>query len=149
MPEELKKEEPMVDVGETEGAEIDLEKDNSAPEQKEELQVEQVPDSGEDTTQETEETKEEAPQKEELEQYSEGVKKRIAKLTRKMREAERQKEEAIAYAEEHRDQLSCASDVRGASVLTGEKKREQDHKICITAEQFGEILRGKAPISSK
>ena len=98
MPEELKKEEPMVDVGETEGAEIDLEKDNSAPEQKEELQVEQVPDSGEDTTQETEETKEEAPQKEELEQYSEGVKKRIAKLTRKMREAERQKEEAIAYA---------------------------------------------------
>ena len=29
MPEELRKEEPMVDVGETEGAEIDLEKDNS------------------------------------------------------------------------------------------------------------------------
>ena len=27
MPEELKKEEPMIDVGETEGAEIDLEKD--------------------------------------------------------------------------------------------------------------------------
>ena len=98
MPEELKKEEPMIDVGETEGAEIDLEKDNSAPEQKEELQVEQTTDSGEDTKQETEETKEEAPQKEELEQYSEGVKKRIAKLTRKMREAERQKEEAIAYA---------------------------------------------------
>ncbi|BCV05830.1 MAG: hypothetical protein CM15mV118_260 [uncultured marine virus] len=41
MPEELKKEEPMIDVGETEGAEIDLEKDNSAPEQKEELQVEE------------------------------------------------------------------------------------------------------------
>ncbi len=98
MPEELKKEEPMIDVGETEGAEIDLEKDNSAPEQKEELQVEQTTDSGEDTKQETEETKEETPQKEELEQYSEGVKKRIAKLTRKMREAERQKEEAIAYA---------------------------------------------------
>ena len=80
MPEELKKEEPMIDVGETEGAEIDLEKDNSAPEQKEELQVEETTDSGEDTKQETEETKEEAPQKEELEQYSEGVKKRIAKL---------------------------------------------------------------------
>ena len=98
MPEELKQEEPMIDVGETEGAEIDLEKDNSAPEQKEELQVEETTDSGEDTKQETEETKEETPQKEELEQYSEGVKKRIAKLTRKMREAERQKEEAILYA---------------------------------------------------
>jgi len=101
MPEELKKEEPMVDVGETEGAEIDLEKDNSVPEQKEELQVEETTDSGEDTK---EETKEETPQKEELEQYSEGVKKRIAKLTRKMREAERQKEEAITYARTMADQ---------------------------------------------
>ena len=98
MPEELRKEEPMIDVGETEGAEIDLEKDNSAPEPKEELQVEEATDSGEETKTE-EETKEESPQKEELEQYSEGVKKRIAKLTRKMREAERQKEEAIAYAQ--------------------------------------------------
>ena len=34
----------------------------------------------------------------EVEEYSEGVKKRIAKLTKKMREAERQKEEAIQYA---------------------------------------------------
>jgi hypothetical protein len=33
-----------------------------------------------------------------VEEYSEGVKKRIAKLTKKMREAERQKEEAIQYA---------------------------------------------------
>ena len=37
--------------------------------------------------------------KEELGEYSEGVQKRIAKLTRKMREAERQKEEAIKYAQ--------------------------------------------------
>ena len=33
-----------------------------------------------------------------VEEYSEGVKKRIAKLTKKMREAERQREEAIQYA---------------------------------------------------
>ena len=52
------------------------------------------------------EAKEEKPveQKEEkkedeLEKYSEGVQKRIAKLTRKMREAERQREEAVAYAQ--------------------------------------------------
>jgi len=37
--------------------------------------------------------------KEELEQYSDSVQKRIAKLTKKFREAERQKEEALAYAE--------------------------------------------------
>ena len=35
----------------------------------------------------------------EAEEYSEGVKKRIAKLTKKMREAERQREEALRYAE--------------------------------------------------
>jgi hypothetical protein len=33
-----------------------------------------------------------------VEEYSEGVKKRIAKLTKKMREAERQKDEAMSYA---------------------------------------------------
>ena len=35
----------------------------------------------------------------EAEDYSDGVKKRIAKLTKKMREAERQREEALRYAE--------------------------------------------------
>ena len=35
----------------------------------------------------------------EAEEYSEGVKKRIAKLTKKMREAERQREEALRYAD--------------------------------------------------
>ena len=47
-----------------------------------------------------EEKIEEKPEekKEELEQYSEGVQKRISKLTKKWREAERQKEAAIDYA---------------------------------------------------
>ena len=41
----------------------------------------------------------EAKSEDELEDYSEGVKKRISQLTYKMREAERQKEEAVKYAE--------------------------------------------------
>jgi len=41
---------------------------------------------------------EDTDNKKELEEYSEGVKKRIAKLTKKMREAERQREAAIDYA---------------------------------------------------
>ena len=48
--------------------------------------------------QEPAEETEKETKKEELEQYSEGVQKRIAKLTRKMREAERQKEAAIDFA---------------------------------------------------
>ncbi len=46
-----------------------------------------------------EETKPEAPKQEkELEEYGEGVKKRIAKLTKRMRESERQRDEATRYA---------------------------------------------------
>jgi hypothetical protein len=48
------------------------------------------------TDQETENKNEE--QKKELEDYSETVKRRIAKLTRKMREAERREEAALQYA---------------------------------------------------
>ena len=48
-----------------------------------------------------------------IEEYSEGVKKRIAKLTKRMREAERQKEEAMRYAEsvkKERDQFKTTAD---------------------------------------
>ena len=102
MPEEkLKPSEELIDVGETEGAEINLD-EKGVPEKPEEpkeekIEVEQVP---QDKTYENErETKlEKKDEKDELKEYSEGVQKRIAKLTRKMREAERQKEEALAYA---------------------------------------------------
>ena len=103
MPEEkLKPSEELIDVGETEGAEINLD-EKGVPEKPEEpkeekIEVEKVEDSAEDKTFENErETKLE--KKDELKEYSEGVQKRIAKLTRKMREAERQKEEALAYAQ--------------------------------------------------
>ena len=48
-----------------------------------------------------------------IEEYSEGVKKRIAKLTKRMREAERQKEEALRYADsikQERDQFKTTAD---------------------------------------
>ena len=53
-----------------------------------------------------EEVKEETKKEEELEQYSEGVQKRIAKLTKKWREAERQKEAALEYARGGQVELS-------------------------------------------
>ena len=47
-----------------------------------------------------EQPKEETPKQEkELDEYSEGVKKRIAKLTKRMRESERQRDEATKYAQ--------------------------------------------------
>jgi len=50
------------------------------------------------TDQETEENKVDEEKKKELEDYSEGVKRRIAKLTKKMREAERREAAALEYA---------------------------------------------------
>jgi len=109
MPEE-KKTEKMVDIDTSgPGADIELE---TKPEQENENETIKNDNKSEDTTeksnepvavqadeQKKEEVKpEENTQKKELDDYSEGVQKRIAKLTKKMREAERQREAAIEYA---------------------------------------------------
>ena len=108
MPENKNKD-PMIDVGETEGVDVELEskqeevthevvedsnKSNDTSAQSNEQPVVQV--SKQETENKDQGTDTEA--KKELEDYSEGVKKRIAKLTKKMREAERQREAAIEYA---------------------------------------------------
>ena len=99
MPIEDKKKEPMIDVGEEEGAEVTLDNNEQTKAVAEEKKEEKI-----DVIQEEEkpvvEAKVEKPveKKDELEEYSESVKKRIAKLTHKIREAERQKEEAINFA---------------------------------------------------
>ena len=91
-------EEKMVDLDTSgEGAEIKLE------EQKDEsvVDTEAPKEEAEAPKEEPVETKqEEEPKKqdEQLEDYSKGVQARIAKLTRKMREAERQRDAATEYA---------------------------------------------------
>ena len=100
MPIEDKKKEPMIDVGEEEGAEVTLdnnEQTKAVAEEKKEEKIEVVQEEEKPVV----EAKVEKPveKKDELEEYSEGVKKRIAKLTQKMREAERQREEAVSYAQ--------------------------------------------------
>ena len=111
MPED-KKNEDLIDVGETTGAEVNFD-DKGEPvkqeEVKEEIEVEKVEAPTDKTFENERETKlekqvepkeeEKKEEKDELKEYSEGVQKRIAKLTRKMREAERQREEAVQYAQ--------------------------------------------------
>ena len=105
MPQEEKKGD-LIDVGEADekATEINLD-DQGEPEKteapkEEKIEVEEVAQPEEKKEGGEVEVKEEKKdeKKEELEKYSEGVQKRIAKLTRKMREAERQKEEAVVYA---------------------------------------------------
>ena len=134
MPEDKKEvqSEPMVDL-DTSGPEVDI----NLPEEKEQSVEQEVTnaetdnkdsdksdDSSEksseqlDDTQSEPETKKETPEEGDskqsddsspVEEYSAGVKKRIAKLTKRMREAERQREEAVSYAKRvqgERDQLT-------------------------------------------
>jgi hypothetical protein len=85
----------LVDVGEADekATEINLD-DKGEPEKveapvEEKIEVEQVP---QDRTYENERETKLEKKEDEVKEYSEGVQKRIAKLTRKMREAERQRE---------------------------------------------------------
>ena len=90
-----------IDVGEAneQETEIDLEAEPKQEEPKEEIVVQETKED--DVVAEQPKAEE---SKDELSEYSETVKKRIAKLTRKMREAERQKEEAIKFAEKQKSE---------------------------------------------
>jgi len=78
--------------------EVELENDSKETETPEvEAQQEQETEVVEQPEEKVESKKE--PSEDELKQYSETVQKRIAKLTKKWREAERQKDEALTYAQ--------------------------------------------------
>jgi hypothetical protein len=99
MPEDINLREDLIDVGEEKGAEINLD-EKGEPEKievpvEEKIEVEEVPYEDEKEVK----LKKDKESENELENYGASVKKRIASLTRKMREAERQKEEAVHFAQ--------------------------------------------------
>jgi len=114
MPEDIKTEniktEDLVDIDTSgPGAEVELEEEkvkevveettneqDKTYENEREIKVEEVKEETK-VEEKKEETKIET-KKEELEEYSDGVQKRIAKLTKKWREAERQKDAALEFA---------------------------------------------------
>ena len=99
------KNDPMIDVGEEEGAEVTLdnnEQTKAVAEEKIEVQQEEekpVVESKKEEKSVEEKTEIKNEQDDKLEKYSESVKKRISKLTFEKREAERQREEAIRFAQ--------------------------------------------------
>ena len=92
-----------VDI-DTSGPDTEVELDNSTEENTEQETAESTETSSTETVETASEEKKEEPKEaeekkdHELENYSKDVQRRIAKLTGKWREAERQKEEAAAYA---------------------------------------------------
>ena len=98
MQEEEKKTVDIDDSGPATDVEVKEEKETveTVEPVEEKQEQEKVEEKVEETVEEKQETKPE--EKKELEEYSEGVQKRISKLTKKWREAERQKEAALDYA---------------------------------------------------
>jgi hypothetical protein len=138
MPED--KNAKTVDI-DTSGPEVDVElEDTSKPESEviETVEQEAAPkaekpsdakvatESQAASTSSQETSDENKPQKDELEDYSKDVQRRIAKLTKKWREAERQKEEALNFArvqkEEKEATLKRYSSLEGASVKDREAR---------------------------
>ena len=105
MPEEEKKTVELDTSGPEVNVDIEEKKDEAVIEQPEQETNEQETDK---TFENERETKLDEKKDSELEDYSKGVQARIAKLTRKMREAERREKAALDYAkgvEEKRQQL--------------------------------------------
>ena len=91
MQEEQVKKDDLIDVGDADEKATEINLDEQQPKEEaakeeEKVEVEQVEAKEEKPVEEKKEEK-----KDELKEYSDGVQKRIAKLTRKMREAERQR----------------------------------------------------------
>jgi len=109
------KEEKLVPLDTTgPGAEVDLPEDTvtkdeaPAPEVKTEPEQESI--KVEEVKEEPLKTEQEPAEEQKLEEYSEGVNKRIAKLTRKMREAERREKAALDYAQGAKREVAMMAD---------------------------------------
>jgi len=136
--EENKKGIPMVDIDTSgPGADVELEEqkpegevetkeeDSSPAPQAEEPREEKA--EGSDAQPEAETKQESKPEekKEELETYSKDVQRRISKLTKKWREAQRQADEALAFARNQKDQKEKLQKKYSKVEQAGVKDREQ------------------------
>jgi len=111
--ENVKKADNLIDVGEADQQSTEINLDNKGEPEKveapkeEKIEVEQVEEPTKEVDKSFENEREtKLDKQDEVKEYSDGVQKRIAKLTRKMREAERQREESIAFAEATNKQKS-------------------------------------------
>jgi len=138
--EENKKDVPMVDIDTSgPGADIDL------PEEKSEAEIETKEDSSsapqestaekpaEEKQEESDEKPEAKEQKDELETYSKDVQRRIAKLTKKWREAQRQADEALSFAKIQKEEKEKLQKRYSSVEQAGVKDREERIKSGLQA----------------
>jgi hypothetical protein len=140
MQEENKREIPMVDI-DTSGPEQEVELNDDAQsenqvETKEDVSVEETKDSSTKPQETSSEEQGASDQKEkELENYSKDVQRRIAKLTGKWREAQRQRDEALAFAKVQKEQRESLLKKYSSVEQAGVKDREERIKSGLIAAQ--------------
>ena len=121
-PQVQSEQDKMVPI-DTSGDPVDIElKEDDKKEN--EVQVEQP-------TEPVVETKVEEKKEEELEEYSQSVKRRIDKLTRKMREAERREQAAIEYAKKVQEQNK---NLQASSINTSRERVSSDEASIASTE---------------
>jgi len=143
MQEENKREVPMVDIDTSgPGQEVELNDDAQTENQvetKEEVSVVETKDSSsqpQEASDEKQETSDEKDAKDlELENYSKDVQRRIAKLTGKWREAQRQRDEAIEFARVQKKQREEIAKKYSSVEQAGVKDREERIKSGLLAAQ--------------
>ncbi len=136
------KEEKLVPLDTTgPGAEVDLPDDtvkqDEAPAPEVKTEPEQEPAKVTEVPAEEVKTEQEPAKEEEtkLEEYSEGVKKRISKLTRKMREAERREKAALDYAAGAKREIEITRDQFQANEEKYDKAFSEKVKESMTSAQ--------------
>jgi len=126
-------EEKMVPI-DTSGNAVDVELKDEAQEG---TNVKPAQETSEPTVKVVEENNQEQPAQEtsesELEEYSTGVKKRIDKLTKKMREAERREAAAIEYAKKVKEDLDKS---QSTSINQNEAYLGEREKSLVTQNEF-------------
>jgi chromosome segregation ATPase len=138
----MQEQEKMVDIDTSgPGADIELEeqKQEDIVETKEE-DSSSAPQAAESTDEKVEEKQEASDekqetkeQKDELKDYSEGVQRRIAKLTKKWREAQRQADEALTYAKVQKEEREKLQKKYSSVEQAGVKDREERIKAGMQA----------------
>jgi hypothetical protein len=134
MQEENKREIPMVDI-DTSGPEQEVELNDDAQsenqvETKEDVSVEETKDPSTKPQETSSEEQGASDQKEkELENYSKDVQRRIAKLTGKWREAQRQRDEALAFAKVQKEQRESLLKKYSSVEQAGSKRQRRENQI--------------------
>src|SRR6056300_1056207 len=136
MQEQENKDTPMVDI-DTSGpsAEVELNDDVQTEEQVETKEQDTSPAPQEASSEEQGEDDQKESKDKELENYSKDVQRRIAKLTGKWREAQRQRDEAIEFAKAQKQKAEEVSKKYSSIEQASVKDREQSIVSGIEAAQ--------------